>query len=448
MEESFRKINTSVDKHRKMILDAERWLWKHPQTGYREWEAHAYMAERFEQLGYSLTCPKNIPGFYTDLDTGIPGPKVMILGELDALICTEHPEADPQTGAVHCCGHHAQCAALLGIAAALKEPGALDGLCGSVRLCAVPAEELIEIEYRSELISRGIIHYAGGKLEFLYRGYFDGVDIAYMVHTSSGSVATARLGSVGCLPKRVIFKGVAAHAGSSPWKGCNALYAATLGLHAINALRETFQEKDLIRVHPIITQGGNAVNAIPDTVILESYVRGASLEAIEKANRSVNRALCGAALSLGANIDIRDIPGYGPLVNDPGMLQLAADAIRYFPAVEYKPSHSLGTGSTDMGDLSALIPVVHPYIPGATGIGHGSNYQITDAETACVTSAKYQLMMLELLLGDQARRAKEIMKNFIPRFISKEAYFSCIDGLTSQGDRIEYSQTGIAQIKL
>lgn len=448
MKERFQRIDSNVDTHRKMILDAERWLWKHPQTGYREWEAHTYLAAHFEKLGYTLTYARDIPGFYTDLDTGIPGPKVMILGELDALICADHPDADPKTGAVHCCGHHAQCAALLGIAAALREPGALDGLCGSVRLCAIPAEELIEIEYRMELISKGTVHYAGGKLEYLYRGYFDDVDIAFMVHTSSAPVATARLGAVGCLPKRVIYKGVAAHAGSAPWKGCNALYAATLGLHAINALRETFQERDLIRVHPIITQGGNAVNAIPDNVILESYVRGASLEAIEKANRDVNRALCGAALSLGANIDIRDIPGYGPLVNDPGMLQLAADAIRFFPQVEYKPSHSLGTGSTDMGDLSALIPVVHPYIPGATGIGHGANYQITDPETACVTSAKYQLMMVELLLCDQAHRATEIIECFQPRFPNKEAYFACIDRLTSQGDRINYDTAGIAQVKL
>ena len=99
----------------------------------------------------------NIPGFYTDVDTGRPGPLVLVMGELDALICRTHPESDPETGAVHCCGHACQVAALLGLAAALKEPGVLEGLCGTIRLMAVPAEELIEVEYREQLRKDGII---------------------------------------------------------------------------------------------------------------------------------------------------------------------------------------------------------------------------------------------------------------------------------------------------
>ena len=430
-------IENNVNAVRGMILEAERWLWANPQTGYREWKAHEYLAEKFEELGYQIHAAGDIPGFYTDLDTGIPGPKVLILGELDSLICEDHPEADPQTGAVHCCGHHAQCAALLGVAAALKAPGALDGLSGSVRLCVVPAEELIEIDYRSGLIKDGLIRYAGGKTEFLYRGYFDGVDLAFMIHTTAGENFRANTGSVGCLAKRVTYKGVSAHAGGSPWKGCNALYAATLGLQAINSVRETFQEKDLIRVHPIITQGGNAVNAIPDKVVLESYVRGSSLEAIEKTNKKVNQALCGAALSLGANIEIRDIPGYAPLINDKGMVDIAAEAVETMTGRPFVKSDVFGTGSTDMGDLSAVMPVVHPYVPGASGIGHGSNYVISDPETACVSSAKCQVAMLELLLENGAVRAKEIVQEFKPRFASREEYFSYIDGLFSEGDRIK-----------
>lgn len=444
-----RKIHeNNVNKVRELILDAERWLWSNPQTGYREWKAHHYLADRFEQLGYKLHCAENIPGFYTDIETGRTGPKVLILGELDSLICTDHPDADPETGAVHCCGHHAQCAALLGIAAVLKMPHALDGLCGSVRLCAVPAEELIEIDYRSCLIEEGVIRYAGGKTEFLYRGYFDGVDMAFMVHTSSGSAYTASRGSVGCLAKRVTYKGVAAHAGGAPWNGCNALYAASLGLQAINSLRETFREKDLIRVHPIITQGGDAVNAIPDKVVLESYIRGSSLEAIRETNQKVNRALSGAALSLGANVEIRDIPGYAPLINDEGMLQIAAEADEIIPQMPFLKKTAFGTASTDMGDLSAVMPVVHPYIPGASGIGHGSNYQISDPDSACVASAKCQLAMLELLLEENAFKAKRILDNFQPRFDSKEAYFQYIDEFFSSGDRIVYDPKGLAQVTL
>ena len=112
-------IAQAVDKYRAMILEAERWLWAHPQTGYTEWEAHQYLKERFESLGYSLTLAGDIPGFYTDVDTGIPGPKLCIMGELDALDIANHPES--VNGMTHCCGHHGQGAALLGMAAALKD---------------------------------------------------------------------------------------------------------------------------------------------------------------------------------------------------------------------------------------------------------------------------------------------------------------------------------------
>ena len=235
------KLLNAVDKYRKLILDSERYIWNNPETGYKEVKTSKYMQETFEDLGYELTLAGDIPGFYTVVDTGRPGPTVLIMGELDSIICPQHPECDPETGAVHSCGHNAQCAALVGIAAALKEPNVLDDLCGRIKLCAVPAEELLEIEYRSKLKEQGIIKYFGGKGEFLARGYFDDVDLAFMVHTSSGF--SVRGGSVGCMAKKVIYKGKASHAGGSPWNGINALYAASNGLNAINAIRETFQKK-------------------------------------------------------------------------------------------------------------------------------------------------------------------------------------------------------------
>lgn len=441
------KITAAVEKNRQLILDAQNYIWANPETGYREVKTSKYLEEVFECLGYELIKPGDIPGFYTVIDTGRPGPEILIMGELDSLICPEHPESDPATGAVHCCGHSAQCAGLVGIAAALKEPGMLDDLCGRIRLCAVPAEELIEIEYRSGLIKEGIIHYMGGKPEFLYRGYFDSVDIAFMVHTTGGTSFAARGGSVGCLAKRVVYKGVSAHAGGSPWAGCNALYAATLGLNAINAIRETFKEPDIIRVHPIITKGGGAVNAIPDNVIIESYVRGSNFDAIRNANEKVNRALCGAALSLGANIDIQDTPGYAPLYNSPDMTLVAKDAADALN-VPFDSNNAIGSGSTDMGDLSCVMPVIHPYAPGATGTSHGSDYRITDPELACVGSAKWQLIMLSLLLENDGARAKQIIADYKPQFASKEEYFEYVDAMASSGDRIVYKEDGSAEVKL
>lgn len=434
------KLAMSVDKHRDLIYDAEKYIWANPETGYKEKKTSAYMESHLRKMGYDLVMAEGITGFYTVIDTGREGPEVLVLSELDSIICPSHKDADSDTGAVHSCGHHAQCAAMLGIAAALKEEGALDSLSGRIRLAVVPAEELLEIEYRAKLKAEGVIKYFGGKTEFMHRGYFDGVDIAFMIHTG-GSFAIDD-GMVGNVVKTITYKGVSAHAGGSPWNGVNALYAATCGINAVNSIRETFKDTDLIRVHPIMTVGGDMVNAIPECARLESYVRGKSFEAIEGANQRVNRALIGAALSLGANVEIVDTPGYAPLETDTGMSLAAKEAFDLLGLEdEIKITGRFSTGSSDMGDLSCVVPVVHAYAAGSEGRAHGNDYRIADVEKACVVSAKWQLTLLELLLGDGASRAKKIVSDFTPRFNSIKDYLSYIDGIYSSGDRIEYKET-------
>ena len=442
MEEQMKLVREAVEKHRALILDAERYIWKHPETGYKEFKTSSYMAKQFEALGYTLTYAEGITGFCTQIDTGREGPEVLLLGELDSIICPEHPDADPETGAVHSCGHNAQCAALLGIAAALREPALVERLSGRVRLCAVPAEELLEIEYRARLKAEGRIKYFGGKCEFLYRGLFDGVDLALMIHT--GHDFRVQKGSIGCIAKSITYRGVASHAGGAPEHGINALYAATCGINAVNAIRETFRDDDHIRFHPIVTHGGDMVNAIPERVVMESYVRGVSIDAIKAENRKVNRALTGAALSLGANVEIVDIPGYSPLYNDGGMMSLAYETLcEALPEVKgVFDAEGMSKGSTDMGDLGCIMPVVHPYAAGSRGRGHGNDYEICDAESACVKSAVWQVAMVMRLLENDAARAKRIVADFCPLFSSKEEFLAHQDSLNDSGDRITYTDDG------
>ncbi|MBQ9756726.1 MAG: amidohydrolase [Clostridia bacterium] len=442
-------IHDAVDKHRSLIFDAERYIWKNPETGFKEYKTTAYLAEKFTALGYELTYADGITGFYTTFDTGKKGPTVLVLGELDSIICPSHPESDPVTGAVHSCGHNAQCAALLGLAAALKEPGVTDGLCGKIKLCAVPAEELLEIEFRSKLIEQGKIKYYGGKTEFLRRGYFKDVDLAFMVHTNTADVFKAlKKGAIGCIAKRIIYKGVAAHAGGSPHKGKNAFYAATCGINACNALRETFEEKDLIRFHPIMTHGGSMVNAIPERAEIETYVRGKTFEGMLKNSKRLNQALIGAALSLDNNIEIIDRAGYAPLLNDANLVDIAESSYKQmFPDKEFMISDVVNTGSTDMGDLSMVMPAIHPYACGAKGTSHGNDYYIVDPEKACVDSAKWQLNMLVNLLKDNGALAYKVISENKPTFESQQAYLDFMDSIAYDGDRIIYSE-GKAEIKL
>lgn len=440
-------ISKAVEKYKNDILETERYIWNNPETGYKEFKTSAYLAKKFEELGYKLTYADGITGFYTVVDTGRPGPEVLVLGELDSIICPDHKCADKETGAVHSCGHNAQCAALLGVAAALTDEDVISRLCGRIRLCAVPAEELLEIEYRNGLKKEGKIKYLGGKSEFLWRGYFDGVDLAFMVHTSGSFFANTN--AVGCVAKKITYKGVSAHAGGCPWEGTNALYAASCGLNAINAIRETFRESDYIRVHPIITHGGDIVNAIPESVSLESYVRGKTFDAISAANERVNRALVGAALSLGANVDITDIPGYAPVYNDMGMCEVAKEAAELtMPGLDFPIRNATSTGSTDMGDLSCIMPIVHPYCSGSRGKSHGNDYEICDPIAACVTNAKWQVMMLTLLLKENGARAKKILADFKPLFASKDEFLRYKDSLSVSGERITYNEDGTAVANL
>ncbi len=438
------KFIEAVEKNGQLAKDALDYLWKNPETGYKEWKAHAYLTEKFRALGYELVEAGNIPGFYTDVDTGRPGPTVLVMGELDALICESHPDADPETGAVHSCGHCCQAAGLLGVAAALKEPGVLDGWCGKIRLMATPAEELIEVEFREQLRKAGTVKYYGGKVEFMYRGFMDGVDLALMLHSSGAGVHSGSItkGSNGCITKTVTFHGKSSHAGGSPHNGINALYAATQAMNAVNALRETFQDGEHIRFHPILTNGGTVVNAIPETVTMETYIRGASMPAIAKINQKVNRALAASAASIGARITISDRPGYSPRIHDDEMMLVAKEAMEAcLETVKFNPT-SWGSGCSDLGDVSMVMPAVHPYVGGVKGTGHGNDYFIDDPDTACVDLAKVEVLMLELLLRDGAKRAISIKENFVPTFATMEEYFACIDSMDMDKDAVIYNEDG------
>ena len=438
------QLKEIVASQREVMFSAADYIWKHPETGYREWKTHAYLAEEFKKLGYELVEAGNIPGFYTDIDTGKPGPKLLIMGELDSLIVSTHPDCDPETGYVHACGHHCQVSALLGIAAALKQPGAMDNMSGSIRLMAVPAEELIEIGFREELRKQGVIKYFGGKVEFMHRGYMDGCDIALLVHTGVGDHPSIALtpGNNGCVTKNINFIGVSAHAGGAPHLGVNALYAASQAMNAANALRETFQEKDTIRFHPMITKGGGAVNAIPNDVRMESYVRGASLEAIKEANTKINRALAASAAAMGANVVLKDRPGYTPLENEEQLYDLTCEIVKQCFGEDALVKRGRSTGCTDVGDVSAVMPTVQPYASGACGVAHGSDYRIADPESALVMSAQYQVLMAEALLSNNAELGKKIIQNAKLRFSSMEEFFQAIDGLFLDKEAVKQNEDG------
>ena len=229
-------------------------------------------------------------------------------------------------------------------------------------------------------------------------------------------------GSNGFVGKSIRYIGKEAHAGGMPYQGVNALNAAMLGMMAIHANRETFKDADAIRVHPIITKGGDLVNIVPADVRMETYVRGRNMEAIMDASMKVNRSLEAGAMAVGAKVVVEEIPGYLPLRNDQKMAHFfAANAIQLLGADGVEEARFM-SGSTDMGDITHIMPGIHPSIGGIQGRAHARDYVMIDPHMAYVVPAKVMAMTAVDLLWDGAAAAKEIMKDFKP-VMSKEEYF-------------------------
>jgi metal-dependent amidase/aminoacylase/carboxypeptidase family protein len=173
------------------------------------------------------------------------------------------------------------------------------------------------------------------------------------------------------------------------------------------------------------------VNAIPADVRLEMFCRGATVEAIELAHRKVDRALKAGALALGGAVEITTLPGYLPLYHDPSLVAMfRANAVEVVGAANVREKGH-GGGSTDMGDISHILPRVHPYAGGASGAGHGADYRIDDYTRAVINPAQAVAMTVIDLLADNAREAKRVQAEFKPR-MSKDAYLGYLRRLSTR----------------
>jgi amidohydrolase len=412
------KVYAAIDRRREEIVGIGEEIRRHPELGFKEVKTAALVERTLGRLGLAPKTGLALTGVRAEaIGRKGDGPTFAILGELDGLVVAGHPLADPQTGAAHACGHNAQVAGLLGAAMGLLDANAADHLAGRVVFFAVPAEEYGDIEWRVAQARAGKLEFLGGKPELVRLGHFDDVDLAMMIHTTPRTEdgrAGVPASNNGCIVKTVRYVGRAAHAGGAPHQGINALYAAQIGLAAINAIRETFRDEDTIRVHPIITHGGSQVNVIPAEVRIETYVRGRTVEAILDANVKVDRALRAGALALGAKVEIETLPGYLPLTCDPTLSELFRANAGALVGADHFRQIGHRTGSTDMGDLSQIMPVVHPYMGGARGTGHGADFEIVDPELAYVAPAKALAGMVVDLLADGASGARDVLARARP----------------------------------
>ena len=416
-----KKIIEEINENSYKIIEIAEKIAEKPEMGYREFETARLVAEELSSLGIECREGLAVTGVKGNMKGRKSLARVAVIGELDAVTCTNHPKADRVTGAAHACGHNAQIASMLGAAMALS--AVKDELDGDVCFFATPAEEFVEMGFREKLAERGDIRFFGGKQELIRLGEFDDIDMAMMIHAEATEKNALLLngGSLGFVAKTVNFIGKAAHAGGAPHEGINALNAAMSAMMCIHAQRETFRDEDRIRVHPIITNGGELVNTVPAKVTMETYVRGASLEAIYGAAAKVDRAIEGGSYAIGATAEIKTYKGYLPLLQSESISALMEENARLLPEMPEIIQGVDMCGSSDVGDLSHLIPTIQPTMGGFYGKLHAEDFAVANERSAYLDTAKLMALTVVDLLCNGAEKALKIKADFKPK-LTKEEY--------------------------
>lgn len=418
------QVSAEVDRRASEITSFSEDLMMHPETGFREVRSAQRVAAEFARLG--IPCESGLA--LTGVKGRIAGRShqltVGILGELDALLMPEHPLADPNTGAAHACGHHAQVAAMIGAAMGLQTVA--DQLDGDVVVFAVPGEECIELDWRLKLREEGKLEFIVGKPELVRLGHFDDIDIAMLTHTPATSADTlASVGDThnGAVLKLLRYAGRSAHAGAYPHQGVNALKAAEISMLTLDAQRELFRDDDHVRVHYILPLGGRSTSVVPSEVIVELQVRARTVDALQHAERLVDRCVWGACSAFGATCDVMTVAGYLPQIQDPLLTELVRESCAAVVGAERVGEGRHMAGSTDMGDLSAMMPVVQPRSGGVEGSAHTSTYRVIDQTAAAVNPAKWMGMLAVDLLVDGAGAGRRVVEAKAPR-LPKDEYLA------------------------
>lgn len=447
MDKILEKLFNDIEIAKDDIIGVLDHIWDNPELGYREWKTHAYLKQKYEELGLSVSEVGDIPGFFVDIDTGRPGPKIAVFGEMDGLKIPSHPECDKTTGAVHACGHHTQCASVYGVARGLVDSEVLSALNGSVRLFAVPCEELVSGEFYENLKRDGKIKFYGGKKEFIRKGLLDDVDMAIMIHGGAKGFGLNK-GCNGSINKKYVFTGKTAHvAGARNSK--NALSAAMLAMNAANALRERFTDGDLMRYYATVVPDSEAPGNIPAKVTVVAGVRALTTKTLEKVNEWVDLAYAGAAISSGCDLTIDNEVGYYPRIEDKNLQEVFLETARYlYKDEDIYVDLPAAAGCTDMGDVSMLMPVCHAFVGDGGPAGHSAEFKVVDKYLKGVVAAKLQAGVIYALLKDGAVRAKKVKENYVPTFKDKEDYLAKTEKLSFKGDAVKYNEDGTITVTI
>jgi amidohydrolase len=324
-----RAIDAAVDQDRADLLQLARSIHASPELRFEEVKAAGWIEELVSSRQHSVE--RGVGGMKTALRARAGkagGPRVAILAEYDAL---------PEIG--HACGHNL--IAMGGVGAFLAAAKVVDQVGGEVVLLGTPAEEG-----------------GGGKIRLIQAGAFEGVDAAMMFHPFDRDIlAHPALASVWLT---FAYKGRPAHAAAAPHDGNSALTACLDTFRLIDGQRVHF--RDGVRVHGYITNGGQAVNVIPEHAACEISVRARNVVELARVRAIVERCARGASQASDVEVTIAAREGYKDMVNNFALARRFGSHLESLGRTPHETDARVGAGSTDMGDVSHVVPSIHPYM--------------------------------------------------------------------------------------
>jgi amidohydrolase len=323
------KVKDSVESQRQQLTKLSLNIHDNPELGFKEEKASAWLTSYLEDSGFHVE--RGIAGLATAFRAtyGQGSPRFALLAEYDAL---------PKIG--HGCGHNIIAASAVGAAVASKS--IIDRLGGSVVVLGTPGEEVL-----------------GGKIDMVKAGTFKEIDVAMLVHPDVRNMPTEEV--LACSSLEVEFFGRSAHAAGQPHKGINALEAMILAFTSINSLRQHIRGD--ARIHGIITDGGEAPNIVPAHSAAVFLVRALDYDYLAELKDKVLNCFTGASVASGARLEYRwRDRTYAPMKNNMTLAGLFKQNLESLGRkIEAFDPH-FGLGSTDMGNVSQVVPSIHPTI--------------------------------------------------------------------------------------
>lgn len=322
-----------VTKHavelKQELKELSEYIFENPELGHEEFKAYKAHVELLKKHGFEVE--EEYIGiktaFKATFDSGKEGPSIGFLSEYDAL-----------PGIGHGCGHNLLGATNTGAGIVLSK--LIKDIKGKVIVFGTPAEET-----------------SGAKVDMTEQGAFDDIDIAMEVHPGSKHYKSGA--SLAMEAIQFTFKGKPAHAAAYPEKGINALDAAINTFVSINALRQHTQST--ARIHGIIKEGGKAANIVPDLAVAQFYVRATTKTYLNELVDKVKNCARGAALAAGAKLEITNYESsYDNLVTNNTLSEAYCQSLRNMGVEEIYDSRS-SYGSLDVGNVSHVVPTIHPY---------------------------------------------------------------------------------------